>query len=43
MKEIKDFAECAHTLLYLRTFSYRQSNKNISERRKKKVGDTVVV
>jgi len=29
MKKIKEFAACVHTLLYLKTCSFRRSNKNI--------------
>ena len=31
MNKIKEFAECVHTLLYLKTCSFRHLNKNISK------------
>ena len=31
MKKIKEFAACVHTLLYLKTCSFRHLNKNILE------------
>jgi len=31
MKKIKEFAACIHTLLYLKTFSFRHLNKNVSK------------
>ena len=31
MKKIKDLAACIHTLLYLKTCSFRHLNKNISK------------